>query len=237
MSTIPVRYLVQLDPANVSGESRVFNCLNGIMSDGSGVTTETRDIPVGTVIGSVSTVHDPEAEVSAESLLTLYVVTDGPLNRIDEQPTVGDVVVSTCPTNDIFFQAGAALVVTGQGGQTASLNVGTVLNIINTVMPQPTPPAEPVTETPMGDYIWDGATGTLLSVDTSNDNVYVTVPDPSTIIGSELIVNHRVDGMTGNAVTIGLSAATGHQSDLTVALNSTVTIRAITGSYVVTSIA
>lgn len=87
--------------------------------------------------------------------------------------------------------------------------------------------------TPMTDWAWDGTDNVLVSADTSNQPILVSVPPAEgDVINSTLIVHNRNGA---NDVTVGIHAAEDHQGDIVVPPGHVATIRAIFESYVLTT--
>jgi len=106
MSVLAVSYGVFLTPENIDGTSHVFACPTGAGGDGS-PTLETRVITTGKVLA---------LEMSGENCVgTIYKVTDGPLNKSDQELEPGDIIVTTCEKNDIEFQSGSLAVILNDG--------------------------------------------------------------------------------------------------------------------------
>lgn len=93
-----IRYLVILRPDNVNGTSAVYDTVVGVNPDGALRTTPTAIEP-GTVVGHL----DMRPNTFDESLALWEITPPGEyLNRLDEQPKVGDIIVNVCPAREVF---------------------------------------------------------------------------------------------------------------------------------------
>lgn len=119
MTATPVRYTVVLR----DDQGPVFDCISGTSDDTDGFETQERSIEPGTVIAAIESVAD-----SFNQTMTLYLVTEDGVNEIDEQPAVGDLIVSVCPPDDILFQAGMLAVVL-EDRAVATVSIGTILTL------------------------------------------------------------------------------------------------------------
>lgn len=109
MATIhPVRYTTTLTPENLDGST--LDVAVTAAADGS---TVVRTLNEGDVVLDVAVSVDedqfPDLNVS------LRQVVGGMLLLVDDQPGPGDLIVSTCPQDDIDFAAGMVGVIDATG--------------------------------------------------------------------------------------------------------------------------
>jgi hypothetical protein len=174
------------------------------------------------------------ANPAGPSQITLDVYAVAPAGQSWTLTTLGQpgAVLVPSSVNVPAWQRGGLVVLGEDGGMLPTAGVEQMFQAIwatlNQFIPQP---PQPTHSTPMENITWDGSDRHHISPDTTNQDVIVDVPDPTTVVNRELTVTHRSDGGTGNTVRVAISETCPHQADVILAVGQSVTLRAIYGSY------
>lgn len=251
-----VAYTVFPTPENLAGTS-----LTAWIPDGTGGGLVERTLTPGDTVACITGFRD---DVPYGCIAELRVVTalpeDGadPISwpLADRQIRQGDLFITTgadLPSDNVgliaiapfdgVMMAAQANVITRIIDELAA-RVGTLEAV--EVGEIPGGATAPSHATPMENWTWDGTDNVLVSADTSNQPITISVPpaedipdvdatDDTPMVPGRKVINHTLivqNRNGGNDVTIAINAAEDHQGDIIVPPGHVATIRAIYGSYV-----